>query len=588
MNHEHSVRKIRMNPKAVAFALAAVAGLLPTEGRMTGSERSLHEAPIILSDEHIAKISQQRRIMVNNDVGYPAESFLVTPDEWIAARFSLFDEPGSQVDCVSWNLDEGNQAAYPSKILPVVAPPGLIKWLKDGVDIAQAIVGASHQRRLEAFWEYRLNGADREADLTTPARVPMKEQHPEWLLKDSWWKPAFWNYAVPEVRAYKVAILREVMENYDYDGLTLDFGRHPPHLPVGEQWLNRDAMTDFVRQVRLMLQGVSQHRGRPILLAVRVASTPAGCHYDGLFVEEWARQRLVDIMIMGVRSADVDVAGFRRLTAGTPIKLYASVDGHHSTDGYFQPPLEFFRGLAANWWHQGVDGILTFNFANESSKWGPLLGRPPLAQDRQAYHEMGDPKMLAGKDKMFALQRRYGAGWDRFSSEIWDFFQNINHLAPLPLSLPTNGYSVIKPIYIGDDIAAFRGGEVQAELRVQTANLIDVDLLELKFNGVKVTPVRCEQEEWVSQRHERIPGIAAKQVRSEKEGWVAAKLRPEMFALGENLVGFRIRVAPVSAKSAVAQTGVLKSANWKAESRSQVAVTIEKAEVHVRYPSNKP
>ena len=77
--------------------------------------------PFALPAAHVAAVNRSRRIIVNNDVGHGhpmgLESGHVTPDQWVAARFSLFDEPGSQVDCVSWCLDEGNRACYPSKVL---------------------------------------------------------------------------------------------------------------------------------------------------------------------------------------------------------------------------------------------------------------------------------------------------------------------------------------------------------------------------------------------------------------------------------------------------------------------------------------
>ncbi len=91
--------------------------------------------PVSLSAKHIEAVNRPRQIMVNNDVGYPLASFdvTVTPDQWVAARFSLFDEPGSQVDSISWCIDEGNYACYPSKVLPMVIYPGMQKWLDAGV-----------------------------------------------------------------------------------------------------------------------------------------------------------------------------------------------------------------------------------------------------------------------------------------------------------------------------------------------------------------------------------------------------------------------------------------------------------------------
>ena len=46
-----------------------------------------------------------------------------------------------------------------------------------------------------------------------------------------------------------------------------------------------------------------------------------GCHFDGMDVEAWARDFLVDILVVGTRTADADIAAFRHMTVkGTPIK----------------------------------------------------------------------------------------------------------------------------------------------------------------------------------------------------------------------------------------------------------------------------
>ncbi len=404
---------------------------------------------IRLSKAHLAAVNRRRRIAVNYDVGYPQSFFGIDVKRWVEYRFCFADQPGSQIDSLWWCIDEGNLAYYPSKVIPVTRCPRMKIWFDAGVDIVKVMSEECHKRGLEAFYTYRLNGADREADITTPARLPMKDQHPEWLVKGAWWKPGLWNFAVPEVREYKLAILRELATNYDFDGIDIDFARHPPCLPIGQQWEHRDAMTDFVRKVRLMLQDVAAARGRPYLLSIRVPCNLAGCHYDGLDVETWARENLIDLIVMGTRSIDVDVAGFRAATKGTHIRLYPCIDDHHSTNGYHHPPIEFFRGVCANWWREGIDGIVTFNFSNATPAASAAVGLPagPPSQE-QAYHEIGDAEAIRFKDKMFVVQRRFGAGWD----EPWDFYHNNNVQAPLPATLmdPPAGRASGTPIFSGE------------------------------------------------------------------------------------------------------------------------------------------
>ena len=396
---------------------------------------------------------------------------------------------------------KGISPRIPARSFPELQYPTLLALASEGVDIAQRIVEESHRRKLEVFWEHRLNGADREADVTTPARHPLKDQHPEWLIAGSWWKPGLWNFAIPEVRQYKVAALREVAERYDLDGINLDFGRHPPFLPTGQQWEHREALTDFVRQVRLMLQGVAERRGRPFLLSVRVADTVPGCHFDGMDVETWVRHNLVDMIIIGTRSIQVDLAGFKRITTGSHVKLYPCIDQHHSPDGYHAVPSpEFLRGVAANWWHQGADGIATFNFWNELPESGKVIGSSgPLFNGQSvhalAYTELGDPKQLASLDKWFVVSRRYGGGfYDRLGNR-WDDYTNLNHQAPLPLTLGIDPAWVEVPV--ADDVAAQSDRVARLELRLQLSADADPEQVAVKFNGIKLQNPAKEDAWWI-------------------------------------------------------------------------------------------
>ncbi|MBM4074748.1 MAG: hypothetical protein FJ267_03805, partial [Planctomycetes bacterium] len=445
------------------------------------------------------------------------------------------------VDCVGFCLDEGNIAAYPSKILPELQYPTLLRWRKEGVDIAQRFVEEGHRRKLEVFWEHRLNGADRETDVSTPARHPLKEAHPDWLLEGGWWKPGLWNFAVPEVRQYKLATLREVAEQYDLDGLNLDFGRHPPYLPDGKQWEHREALTDFVRQVRLMLQDVAEKRGRPFLLSVRVADSVPGCHFDGFDIESWVRQNLVDMIIVGTRSIQVDLAGFKQVVRGTHVKLYPCIDQHHSPDGYHAVPSpEFLRGVAANWWHQGADGIATFNFWNEMPESAKVIGSSgPLFEGRpvhaQAYKEIGDAEQLASLDKWFVVSRRYGGGfYDRLGNR-WGDYTNLNHQAPLPQTLGADPTWV--EIHVADDVTSPAEPIERLELRLLYSAKADPQQVRVKLNGILL----------------RDPVV--------EDLWSIYRLTREQLATGRNLVTLD---------------------DSSSQSRDK-PLAIEKVEIHVRY-----
>ena len=42
--------------------------------------------------------------------------------------------------------------------------------------------------------------------------------------------------------------------------------------------------------------------GRPLLLAARLPESVAGCRIDGIDIETWTHERLLDIIVLGCRS----------------------------------------------------------------------------------------------------------------------------------------------------------------------------------------------------------------------------------------------------------------------------------------------
>jgi hypothetical protein len=285
---------------------------------------------------------------------------------------------------------------------------------------------------MECFYSYRING-DARGDPGTPGVPPILSQHPEWVIYPPWMQSGVLDFSFSGARAWKLSVLQEAAENYDYDGIELDFARVGLTFPIGRQWEKRAALTEFVRSVRAMTLDIERRRGRPFLLAARIPENIVGCHLDGIDVETWVRERLVDIFALGCRSFDVDVEDFRRITAGANIKLYPGIDEHHTADGYQEPPIEVLRGVYGNWWGQGADGAYTFNWA-----WAP--GQWRSATHLQAYREIGSPDTLRRKNKTFVVGRRGGghASVIPFPEE-WStprvIYDNSNMFGELPAEL---------------------------------------------------------------------------------------------------------------------------------------------------------
>lgn len=311
--------------------------------------------------------ARPRRISVQ----YDAHGQLGAPfEEWLAFRFEYIDQPGSQIDSIIWDIGWGSWASHRGEFLPRFEHPGLRVWWDEGIDWVAELVRATHARSLECLWNHRVSEVDinplddleRDTELMMDHMNPVKEQHPDWVIRTWWWQ-GLWNYAVPEVREYNLSILRELALNYDVDGFQIDYARHIPVLPIGRQWEMRDGVTEFMRMMRGMLRQVGEERGRTYTLGARIPNTLPSCREDGLDVAAWAQEGLVDFLTLGSRSMSVDVEGFRA-TVGPGVRLQPCFDDHHATDGYRYQSIEFLRGVFANWWSQGADGVATFNWSN--------------------------------------------------------------------------------------------------------------------------------------------------------------------------------------------------------------------------------
>ena len=534
-----------------------------------------------LSAAHIDAINRHRRVIINFDViSADGERFATKEIEQLVEwKFMFADEPGTHIDSIYWSWGEGHQAPYPSDVLPLYDSPGFKQWADAGINIVQIFLEASKQRGIEAFFSYRINGSDN--DLGPVAEIPMKEAHPDWLIQ-IWNANGYWNFAVDGVHEYKLGILREAAEDYDFDGIELDFARVCPVLPPGHQWDYRDRLTDFIRATRSMLLDVARKRGRPLLLAARIPENLEGCHFDGIDAETWAQEELLDIFVMGCRSFEVDIPAFRRITEGTNIKLYPCIDDHHASDGYQCPPIEVMRGVAANWYQQGADGIQTFNFAHATPEGtdraiGQMYLEKGWQTHRQAYHEIGDSDALKHKNKIFVVQRRGGGHGTTVipNPEDWStprfMYFNTNMFGSLPAPLDNNGVvDTLLTIAVADDVAADADHVDRITLRLLLSDPEAEDLPEgQRLSPVTVatighpgtlqnTPAAKGIEDQIEVRVNNIL-LGTPKV---EEGWLVFAVQPKFLAIGDNLVGVRVTQRP-------------------AEVRGQIL--IEKLEAHLEY-----
>ncbi|MBI4623444.1 MAG: hypothetical protein HY736_09545 [Verrucomicrobia bacterium] len=220
--------------------------------------------------------------------------------------------------------------------------------------------------------------------------------HPEWVIRqpDGRTNETALDYSHPGVREHRLAIMRELATAYDIDGLELNFIRWGKHFPRDEGAAKAPIMTEFIGQVRAMLDEAARGRGRKhLVLGVRVPEGIRECWLAGLDPETWVRRGWIDYLVaspFNETSPQVRVEEFRRFTLGRA-QLLASmgdmiggtwtglprVSGRglaqfsDSYGGMLMTPPEA-RAAASNFYAWGAEGIA---FWNVGTKMGLSLGR---------------------------------------------------------------------------------------------------------------------------------------------------------------------------------------------------------------------
>ncbi|MCL4217212.1 MAG: DUF1080 domain-containing protein [Candidatus Hydrogenedentes bacterium] len=273
--------------------------------------------------------------------------------------------------------------------------------VKSGHDPLGLIVDRAREKGLETFASFRLNEVHAVDKPGHPLLSQFWTNHPEWHIGQPGdplpelyqqilgprthpivgsWLPGGLNFAVPEVRAHRLAQLREICERYAIDGLDLDFQRFPMYFKPGEEAEQIATMTEWMREVKAMVDEAAEVRGRPVQLCARVMARPEQNLGIGIDPITWANEGIVDFLVVSHylrNDFDLPIQEYKALLPdGFPV--YASIE--------VEPEVDTYRKMAHTLYANGADGILLFNLFTSRER-----GEEPLFELLQ---ELGDPETI--------------------------------------------------------------------------------------------------------------------------------------------------------------------------------------------------
>jgi hypothetical protein len=257
---------------------------------------------------------------------------------------------------------------YPSAHEELASRGAIPRLVASGQDPFGQFIAGLKQRGLETFITWRMNEVHNVNLPKEPDLSRFWRDHPEYRVErganPNNWMAQCLDYALPQVRDYNFNLIAELIGKYAPDGIELDWMRFPRHLSgQGDDiWNQRQHLTDFVARVRAKADDLARRRGRPLLVAVRVPTSPAGCRALGVDLVEWHQRHLIDFVTAApFLSTDfaMPLRELRQWLGANPVPIYGGIEFGYSGRAHSESTL---RAAALGLWDSGADGLYLFNF----------------------------------------------------------------------------------------------------------------------------------------------------------------------------------------------------------------------------------
>jgi len=236
------------------------------------------------------------------------------------------------------------------------------------------------------------------------------------------------NWAIPEVRAYKLNLLKEICR-YDIDGLELDFNRYANFFPPGSDVASNVAiMVDFVKQVRAALDlgpdppppppdtaSASFYRPRYRYLCVRVPSFLDVHPKLGISLPQFVQAGvdMVNVSDGYFTTIESDLALIRASVPETKIYFETTQTTNFTADyadgsrPFLRTTDQQFHTAANAAYRQGADGISVFNFAYYRQTSNEIASDPGVGPfNEPPFHvlkNLRDPDYVASRPRWYVL-----------------------------------------------------------------------------------------------------------------------------------------------------------------------------------------
>lgn len=293
----------------------------------------------------------------------------------------------------------------------------ILKYLLDGGDMLKVFIDRCRLRGQTPFLSHRMNDvhfAERAHDpgnlqgLHAISRFYAK--HTDWRLGEDYldnWLSRGLDWSHPEVVEHKLQMITEQCEDYDIDGLELDFLRFPAFFKMDQTTSPQrvNIMTQLINQVRTVLDRTAR-KGQHRWLCVRIPAYVSWFDRLGIDMKQWheAGVEMFNLSYSYVTAQNGNLAQIRKQAPDAAMyceMCHTHQMGPHLTqervnDAYTirrVTPTQYYT-TAHDAYEQGMDGMSLFNFVYYREHGVP--GRGPF--DEPPFHilsHLGNRQWLA-------------------------------------------------------------------------------------------------------------------------------------------------------------------------------------------------
>lgn len=309
--------------------------------------------------------------------------------------------------------------------------PAMRGLKRAGTDPLKFVTGYMKSKGYEVLASVRMGDTHhRKLDINDHFCSMFAIENPQYVIKqpDGRTNETALDYTYPEVREHRFAIMKEIVSEYNVDGLLLDFTRWAKFFPRDEGIKKAPIMTEFVKAIYNMMEDQANKKCRSKLkLVVKIPESVNACWLAGIDIKTWVDNRLVDCVIVSTwnnTDPQLPIEEFTKYTKPAGVKTYAAMgnmigsfteglpiihnrgyamSNKHKTKSYRSMLItrDEARAAAANYYSWGADGIYFWNV-------GIFFGKEDHPSDVRHWYRIKDwTNTVSDPGKLYEGMRWY-------------------------------------------------------------------------------------------------------------------------------------------------------------------------------------